>query len=230
MGESLAALMRPIALALWGLVLVVSTLSGRLELLLSGPFHPLVGLSGVVMLAMALQQALALRRSSNRRPGERRWNRGWVLSALLAIAVLVVPPNPSFSDLASNRSSELAQEAELDFLLPPAQRSLTDWVRLLRSQPDPELYQGDAVRISGFVLAQGDGPAQLGRLLVRCCLADATPIGLPVRWPTGYQPQADQWLAIEGEMGVERVGGQQRSVVLVERLRPIPRPARPLEP
>ena len=153
-----------------------------------------------------------------------------MLSSLLAIAVLVVPPNPSFSDLASNRSSELAQEAELDFLLPPAQRSLTDWVRLLRSQPDPELYQGDAVRISGFVLAQGDAPAQLGRLLVRCCLADATPIGLPVRWPTGYQPQADQWLAIEGEMGVERVGGQQRSVVLVERLRPIPRPARPLEP
>jgi uncharacterized membrane protein YcgQ (UPF0703/DUF1980 family) len=51
-----------------------------------------------------------------------------------------------------------------------------------------------------------------------------------VRWPAGYQPQADQWLAIDGEMGVERVGGQQRSVVLVERLRTIPRPARPLEP
>ena len=114
--------------------------------------------------------------------------------------------------------------------LPSAQRSLTDWVRLLRSQPDPELYQGDAVRISGFVLAQGDGAPQLGRLLVRCCLADATPIGVPVRWPAGYQPQADQWLAIDGEMGVERVGGQQRSVVLVERLRTIPRPARPLEP
>jgi uncharacterized repeat protein (TIGR03943 family) len=182
------------------------------------------------MLAMALQQALEISRSNNRRPGDRRWNRGWVVSALLAVTVLVVPPNPSFSDLASNRSSELGQEAELDFLLPPAQRSLTDWVRLLRSQPDPELYQGDAVRISGFVLAQGDGAPQLGRLLVRCCLADATPIGLPVRWPTGYQPQADQWLAIDGEMGVESVGGQQRSVVLVERLRPIPRPARPLEP
>ena len=46
MGESLVALMRPIALGLWGLVLVVSTLSGRLELLLSGPFHPLVGSAG----------------------------------------------------------------------------------------------------------------------------------------------------------------------------------------
>jgi len=216
-------LIRPLALALWGAVLLVSTLTGRLELLLRGVFHPLVGLSGVVLLAIALQQALQGRR-------ERRWNRSWALSGLLAIAVLLLPPNPSFSDLASNRNSDLGSEVELDFLLPPGQRSLTDWVRLLRSQPDPQLYNGDPVRISGFVLTQPEGPPQLGRLLVRCCLADATPIGLPVRWPAGFQPQTDQWLAIEGTMGLERIAGQERSVVLPDRIRPIARPARPLEP
>ncbi|MBM5796225.1 MAG: TIGR03943 family protein [Cyanobacteria bacterium M_surface_7_m2_037] len=223
MGEPVAALIRPLALALWGAVLLVSTLTGRLELLLRGVFHPLVGLSGVVLLAIALQQALQGRR-------ERRWNRSWALSGLLAIAVLLLPPNPSFSDLASNRNSDLGSEVELDFLLPPGQRSLTDWVRLLRSQPDPQLYNGDPVRISGFVLTQPEGPPQLGRLLVRCCLADATPIGLPVRWPAGFQPQTDQWLAIEGTMGLERIAGQERSVVLPDRIRPIARPARPLEP
>jgi uncharacterized repeat protein (TIGR03943 family) len=223
MGESVAALIRPLALALWGAVLLVSTVTGRLELLLRGVFHPLVGLSGVALLAIALQQALQGRR-------EQRWNRSWVLSGLLAIAVLILPPNPSFSDLASNRNSDLGSEVELDFLLPPGQRSLTDWVRLLRSQPDPQLYNGDPVRISGFVLTQPEGPPQLGRLLVRCCLADATPIGLPVRWPAGFQPQTDQWLAIEGTMGLERIAGQERSVVLPDRIRPIARPARPLEP
>ncbi|QVV67788.1 TIGR03943 family protein [Synechococcus sp. LA31] len=223
MGQSLAALIRPLALALWGAVLLVSTLSGRLDLLLRGVFHPLVGLSGVVLLAIALQQAWQRRR-------ERRWNRSWALSSLLAIAVLALPPNPSFSDLASNRNSDLGSDVELDFLLPPGQRSLTDWVRLLRSQPDPQLYQGDPVRISGFVLTQPNGPPQLGRLLVRCCLADATPIGLSVRWPPGFTPKPDQWLAIEGAMGVDSVAGQQRNVVLPARIRPIPRPARPLEP
>jgi len=223
MGEPVAALIRPLALALWGAVLLVSTLTGRLDLLLRGVFHPLVGLSGAALLAIALQQALQGRR-------ERRWNRSWALSGLLAIAVLLLPPNPSFSDLASNRNSDLGSEVELDFLLPPGQRSLTDWVRLLRSQPDPQLYNGDPVRISGFVLTQPEGPPQLGRLLVRCCLADATPIGLPVRWPAGFQPQTDQWLAIEGTMGLERIAGQERSVVLPDRIRPIARPARPLEP
>lgn len=223
MGESLAALIRPLALGLWGLVLLWSSLSGRLELLLRGVFHPLVGLSGVALLVLALQQARWGRH-------ERRWNRGWALNALLAIAVLALPPNPSFSDLAANRNSDLGEAVGLDFLLPPSQRSLTDWVRLLRSQPDPALYAGDPVRISGFVLTQPEGPPHLGRLLVRCCLADATPIGLPVRWPAGATPPADQWLAVEGTMGVETIAGQPRSVVFPSQIRPIPRPARPLEP
>jgi len=112
-------------------------------------------------------------------------------------------------------------------VLPPAQRSLTDWVRLLRHQPDPQLHAGDPVRISGFVLPVPGQQPQLARLLVRCCLADATPVGLPVRWPSSAPPPAaDTWLAIEGRMQAD---GDQL-VVVPERIRPIPRPARPLEP
>jgi uncharacterized repeat protein (TIGR03943 family) len=86
------------------------------------------------------------------------------------------------------------------------------------------------VNISGFVLARPGEPAQLARLLVRCCLADASPVGLPVRWPRGFRPQADQWLAIRGRMGVERHDGRWQSVVIARQIRPIPRPPRPLEP
>ena len=218
--------MRAAFLALWGMVLLGSSLSGRLDLLLRGIFHPLVGLSGVLLLGLAALQLRAELGTGRRPPTPKSW---WI-SGVVALLMLAIPPNPSFSDLAANRSTDLGPDLELDFQLPPGQRSLTDWVRLLRSQPDPQLYAGDPVRISGFVLPQpGDRP-QLGRLLVRCCLADATPIGLPVRWPPSYQAQADQWLALEGRMGVERHNGSPRSVVLVERLRPIPRPARPLEP
>jgi uncharacterized repeat protein (TIGR03943 family) len=144
--------------------------------------------------------------------------------------VLLLPPSPSFSQLAANRPPQTDGEPSLDFLLPPAQRSLTDWVRLLRSQPDPELYAGDPVRISGFVLEQEGQPQQLARLLVRCCLADATPVGLPVRWPAGFRPRADQWLAVHGRMGIAREGGESRSLVIADQVRPIPRPRRPLEP
>lgn len=218
--------MRAAFLALWGTVLLVSSLSGRLDLLLRGIFHPLVGLSGVLLLGLAALQLRAELGTGRRPPTPKSW---WI-SGVVALLMLAIPPNPSFSDLAANRPAELGEEAELSFLLPPAQRSLTDWVRLLRSQPDPNLYAGDPVRISGFVWPQpGDAP-QLARLLVRCCLADATPVGLPVRWPAGQVPQADQWLAVQGTMAVEERNGQSRSVVVAQRITPIARPSRPLEP
>ena len=225
--------MRAFALGLWGAVLLQSSLSGRLDLLLSGVFHPLVGLSGVALLLLAglLLAELALRGQASPAPSRRQAiPKTWWLSAAVALLVLAIPPNPSFSTLAANRPAELGDETELSFVLPPAQRSLTDWVRLLRSQPDPSLYAGDPVRISGFVLPQPGEPPQLARLLVRCCLADATPVGLPVRWPAGRQPRADQWLAVEGTMAIEERNGQDRSVVVAQRITPIARPKRPLEP
>jgi uncharacterized membrane protein YcgQ (UPF0703/DUF1980 family) len=66
---------------------------------------------------------------------------------------------------------------------------------------------------------------------VRCCLADATPVGLAVRWPTGRPlPRADQWLAIEGQMAVTGAAGKERLEVVPSRIQAIARPARPLEP
>jgi hypothetical protein len=187
-------------LALWGWLLLWSGWSGRLSLLLREAFHPLVNLAGALLLALAVLWWLPIGR--RRRP-----------QALRSRASGVVPECPS-----------------LMFHLPPEQRSLTEWVRLLRSQPDPALHDGSPVRISGFVLERAGELPQLARLLVRCCLADATPAGLDVAWPGGVAPAVNQWLEIEGTMTVKNVEGRQRPVVVPERIKPIPRPDRPLEP
>ena len=215
----------PFVLGLWGAVLLQAWGSGRLNLLLQADFHWLVLVSGLLLLALA---GLALRFSPKRRSG-----RTPALVMLLAAPlVLLIPPRPSFSTLAANRSSgALEGESEtLTFISPPEQRSLTDWVRLLRCQPDPVLYKGDPVRISGFVMPTPQAAPVLARLTVRCCLADATPVGIPVIWPEGASLKADEWLAVRGEMGVERVGGVLRSVVIAETVQPIPKPKRPFEP
>lgn len=219
--------LKALALGLWGLALLQSALSGRLDLLLRSVFHPLVWGSGILLLLLAAVEISGRWRNDSRRSGH--WTS--LLSIGAALSVMVLPPRPSFSDLAASRQANLLEEPGLSFVLPPAQRSLTDWVRLLRSEPDPHLYAGDAVRISGFVLpVPGDDP-HLARLLVRCCLVDAVPVGLPVRWPADQpRPRADQWLRLEGVMVSESVGGRQRSVVEARRVEPIPRPRQPLEP
>jgi len=229
MGESVAPLIRALALALWAAVLLRSSADGRLDLLLRASFHPLVGAAGLALLALAALQGWLGWHHPERadRSGGRRDRSITAITAAIAALVLALPPAPSFAQLAQLRPADDTADETLSFVLPPAQRSLSDWVRLLRSQPDPHLFDGDPVRISGFVLPVPGQPPLLARLQVRCCLADATPVGLPVRWPArGPRPVADQWWALEGHM----VREGQRLVVAPERLKRIRRPARPLEP
>ena len=53
-----AGLGRALALALWAVVLLQSSLDGRLNLLLRRVFHPLVAAAGLVLLTLALLQGL----------------------------------------------------------------------------------------------------------------------------------------------------------------------------
>ena len=226
MAQPAAALhwLPPLALGLWGAVLLQAWSSGRLNLLLQEDFHWLVLLAGALLIALAVIACCV-------KPTRRSGVKPAVVMALAA-PVMLLPPRPSLSTLAANRSSTDLGEADqaLTFLSPPEQRSLTDWVRLLRSHPDPELYRGETVRISGFVMPIPGQPPVIARLTVRCCLADATPIGLPVVWPSGSNPQADQWLQVNGVMGIRRREGGLQSVVIADSVQPIAKPERPLEP
>ncbi|MEB3348908.1 MAG: TIGR03943 family protein [Cyanobacteriota bacterium] len=238
MGEPVGALSRGLALGLWAAVLLRSAGDGRLDLLLRAQYHPLVTLAGGLLAALAAAQLLVALRQHRGQQGRRapadpaHW-RTTLATAAVALLVLAMPPDPSFADLATRRPQDLvAAESGLSFVLPPLQRSLTDWVRLLREQPDPRLYDGDAVRVSGFVLPVPGEPPRLARLLVRCCIADAAPVGLPVAWPADRPwPAADRWLAVEGVMrAVAGADGQAELVIVPTTIRAIPRPARPLEP
>ena len=227
MAQPAAALnwLPPLALGLWGAVLLQAWSSGRLNLLLQEDFHWLVLLAGALLIALAVIACCV-------KPARRSGVRPAVVMALAAPVMLLLPPRPSLSTLAANRSSTDLGEADqaLTFLSPPEQRSLTDWVRLLRSHPDPELYRGETVKISGFVMPIPGQPPVIARLTVRCCLADATPIGLPVVWPSGSNPQADQWLQVNGVMGIRRREGGLQSVVIADSVQAIAKPERPLEP
>ena len=217
-------MIRGTLLIIWGWIVLWSVISGRLDLLLRGVFHGLVGVSGAALLLAGVVVAIRQRGRRERMP----WP--WWSSATIALLVLLVPPNPSFSDLAESRPQGLPEPPELAFVLPPGQRTLTEWVRLLRSQQDPDLVDGNPVNISGFVWTKRNGPPLIARLTVRCCLADATPAGLAVDWPDGFEPTTNQWLAIQGEMAVTMRNEQRVAVVMPKTITPIPRPKRPLEP
>ncbi|MFO0103794.1 MAG: TIGR03943 family protein, partial [Cyanobium sp.] len=99
------------------MVLLQSSVDGRLDLLLRAAFHPLVSAAGGVLLVLALLQVLAGLRGES---GGRRDGRLSLATAAIALLLILWPPNPSFADLASQRPGDDTASESLSFVLPPA--------------------------------------------------------------------------------------------------------------
>ena len=141
--------------------------------------------AGVTLL---LWSAAALVVDQPRRPTP--W-RAAVLVICTSLLIVLAPPRGSFSTLARYRPPAQLNALAAGFALPPEQRDLVDWVRLLRGAPQPRLFRGEPIRVEGFVLVTATGERHLAQLVVRCCLADATPVRLAVQWPAdGPPPEA----------------------------------------
>ena len=211
----------PLALLCCGVTLVQCWASGRLQLLMAPVFHALVIGSGLVLLGWSLLALMV----DQPRPST-RWRAVLVVCTSLLIAL--VPPRGSFSTLARHRPPAQLDGLAAGFALPPEQRDLVDWVRLLRGTPQPQLFRGEPIRVEGFVLVTATGERHLAQLLVRCCLADATPVQLAVQWPADAPPpQRDQWVRVEGEMELLDTPAGIQPVVIAHGVTAIPKPRQP---
>ena len=212
----------PLALLCCGVMLVHSWSSGRLQLLMAPTFHVLVIGAGFMLLAGS---ATALVVDQPRRSTP--W-RAVVLVICTSLLIVLAPPRGSFSMLARYRPPARLDGLAAGFALPPEQRDLVDWVRLLRGTPQPRLFHGEPLRVEGFVLVTATGERHLAQLLVRCCLADATPVRLPVQWPADAPPpEQDQWVRVEGEMELLDTPDGMQPVIIAREVTVIAKPRQP---
>ena len=113
----------------------------------------------------------------------------------------------------------------------PLKRNLLQWRRVISAAADPAArFAGQAIDVVGFVRhAPDDGPQQftLARYVIRCCLADATPLGLPVRSPSGAVFEADLWVHVRGTLVPATVDDTQLLVIEPRTIEPIAQPAVP---
>ena len=211
-----------VALLGCGIMLMHSWASGRLQLLMAPAFHPLVIVAGLALTGWSVMTLVVPQpRSSN------PW-RAALLVLCTSLLIALAPPHGSFSTLARHRPPAQLDGLAAGFALPPEQRDLVDWVRLLRGTPQPQLFRGEPLQVEGFVLVSATGERHLAQLLVRCCLADATPVVLPVQWPTDDPlPQRDQWVRVEGEMELLETPDGMQPVVIAHTVTAIPKPQQP---
>ena len=211
-----------VALLCCGVTLVHSWSSGRLQLLMAPTFHTLVIGAGLMLLVWSMT-ALVMAPPRRTTP----W-RAAVVVMCTSLLILLVPPRGSFSTLARYRPPARLDGLAAGFALPPEQRDLVDWVRLLRGTPQPQLFRGEPIQVEGFVLVTATGERHLAQLLVRCCLADATPVRLPVQWPADAPPpEQDQWVRVEGEMDLQDTPNGLQPMVMAHEVTLIAKPRQP---
>lgn len=105
-----------------------------------------------------------------------------------------------------------------------------DWLISLSYNPDQNFYVGKKVDLIGFIFAPENLPEDvfiLGRFVIRCCAADATPVGLKVEanWKEGFK--RDEWVRVKGAFDVREIDGNLELIIKVDSMERTEVPERP---
>lgn len=142
---------------------------------------------------------------------------GWGGALIVALPVLLgllTPPRPlGASALAVRELSVSGLPSALPAAVQGAtakadnERTVLDWVLAFQAgQASGEAFSGREADVVGFVHRGPDDGSDtfwLTRYVVGCCVADAAPVGLRVRWADGAALEADSWVRVQGVLSEE---------------------------
>jgi putative membrane protein len=225
-----------LVLAGLGVFFIARMVDGRILLYINQRFVLLVLLGALGLLALA--QALMRSRppaAEIEAPDERP---GWViwLIALPLLVGLLVPQRPLGAGALATRgintgavynpNSANAQGV----IIPEAQRSILDWLRLYAASPNPVEFDGQAADVTGFVYHDGrlvEEQFMVGRFMLTCCAADATAVGMLAQWPEEEKLADDSWVRVRGTVELAVLDGRSVPLIRVETVEVVPEPIQP---
>ena len=232
----------------WGCLLLKYAVTGEYKLLIHPNYFWLMAVTSISLLLISAVRTVLFFRSFNYVPDNSqhltlfpaKFSRTLLLG--VAIAGLIISPNVLTSKTALQRgvteNLPLTRSQPESFVTntKPEDRSIIDWVRTLNAYPEPDVYQGQPAKVTGFVLHLPELPENyflISRFIVTCCAVDAYPIGIPVQLQgdSSIYP-SEIWLEITGTMATVNLPSKnhqnQRKLVLVPTaIKQIPTPKDP---
>ena len=169
----------------------------------------------------------------------------WLGVGLLAlpVALALIPPRPLGTDAMATRALQLgsvpataglAVTAEATIAEDNVPRTVLDWLVLFHQADtgaaDLTRFAGRSARVRGFVYRDERFPTgtfMVSRFLLSCCVADAAPIGLAVRWPDADFLDDDAWVWVSGEFAVETFLDERVPVLVATEVTPADQPPQP---
>ncbi len=241
---SMNRFLKIVLLLLLGVFLLLRVVDGTVLYYINQRFVVLTGLAAGGFVLVAASYILVSGRqahdhSHDHDHGDVTWA-GLLLVALPLLLGWLVPSRPLGAAAIGNREINIGQMGALASVAPPqadnsmglvaGEKNILDWLHDFQSSSDPADFAGQEVHVVGFVYRDGRFPADsfmVARFTVSCCVADAAPIGLIVRWPDAASLPADQWVDVTGHFAVGDFDGQQVPILVVDDLTLVQPPAQP---
>jgi uncharacterized repeat protein (TIGR03943 family) len=195
---------------------------------------PFLVLAGVVILALGLISIVRDVRAA-RNHADHADRSSWLL-LLPVLAIFLVAPPALGADTVSRSTQAIApQRSAIDFPPLPAGPApalrMSDFVTRA-VWDDAGSLNGRQVRLLGFVVHGDQDATYLGRLVIACCAADATPLKVRLEGRAGLAslPQ-DGWFEVRGQLvpGSAKSGSRYTPTLTVSDLHPVPAPTEPYE-
>lgn len=212
-----------IVLILYGLMIGFYYFAGKLAFLVNPFYNNLILAGGIFVFLVGGYMFLTAKRFPGHQHSSSfsQWMQ-WGLLALPLIFTVVFIPQPlsSQSALVRGVTQDLSTGegiSPIAFGKPPQERTLTEWVRILNYDPEPDHHAGQPVEIEAMVLVHDELPENyfyLSQFLLTCCAADARSVVLPVHYDPGqFTPISDQWIRLEGQMAEGELEGHRQGVI-----------------
>jgi uncharacterized repeat protein (TIGR03943 family) len=216
-----------------GVYFVALLLTGSLTHYINLRFAWLTVLAAVLFFVLGAARLIALLRAPKAGHGHTH-ALTWGAVALLAAPLILgvgVPSQPLGAEAVSGSlSTAPVGVSDQTFAVAPEQRTVLDWLRTFSAAPDLTALTGLRANVVGFVYIEPDMPADefmAARFTIACCVADASAIGLPVRWDAAPELAQGAWVQVRGSIEVETANGELRPVLRAESVEMVAQPEHP---
>jgi putative membrane protein len=162
---------------------------------------------------------------------------GLLIILLPLILGWLVPPKPLGANAFGNREINIGN---LQSVSPPGsgermglisgEKNIVDWLIEIQNSASPDKLQGQKVHVTGFVYRDerfADNQFLVGRFIVSCCVADASPVGLVVEGEETAGFEDDQWIEVHGHFETGRFDGEDTPILIIDSIEAIEPPSQP---
>lgn len=170
---------------------------------------------------------------------------GLLIAAIPVVIGVMVEPQPLGASAVGNRELDIGglptNESRLRSItaprgsgdsmgLLPGERNVVDWLMEFQRISDPSVLAGEEARVIGFVYQDerfAEDTFMVGRFVLSCCVADASPVGLIVRWPETASLANDTWVEVSGQFTVGDFDGRTIPILAADTVELTDAPSQP---